>query len=539
MGSLKRIAAAGVLLTAWICASGQTAGTPDQETPDSMYYVTTDYGWTMSSRESSGIYTLTTPLRLKMRISFYDLGDGRLKMQLHFHEVSYTDQRHKWTITDFSNPEEICKRFYAHWRKGPKLRHFTELAAFEEEALAYLMALSHGGTFTIDLSEDTVATFSNLSEQYKLLLVGNLEERKTALHAKYNHAVETRNRAAQKYDPSSRQYKRAVEQLQRAQQEYNRACMMYGARGALLGIGGYGVRLGTLWAQQIRHLAMFARRPAYKTLTPCNALLQVRRNVESRGSTDSPPENQTEVPAFSLCGLYRWLPMHQNLFARLDAVTSTKDGYYHAVGFGLAGQKLGAWLLTADKMHHTVEETLDETLSGRVKYRCMKVESRLDWVDAFAFLPNGSRRIPHNKGIRGTIKVAATTTLEATLVDSHISADRLFSAERLWGRIATRMKMKDHSAAVFLCETYLRLYPDTRLAGEIKQRLGELAAIRAEQDRKYPEHWTKLAELGLSNGRPDVAQKYLKKIISRYPETTWAANARQRLSDLPQVSIES
>ena len=41
----------------------------------------------------------------------------------------------------------------------------------------------------------------------------------------------------------------------------------------------------------------------------------------------------------------------------------------------------------------------------------------------------------------------------------------------------------------------------------------------------------KMAESSLENGRKDMAQKYWKQIVEKYPDTTWAEKARQRLAE--------
>ncbi|MHC4982621.1 MAG: tetratricopeptide repeat protein [Planctomycetota bacterium] len=501
MGHLKRIAAAGVVLAAWICANGQTAGTPDQETPDSLYYVTTDYGWTMTSQETSEYeeapppQTFSSPLRLKVCISFSDLG-SRLQMHLHFSEVSYTDERRGWKITDFSDPGRIRALLSEHLKKGAELEHFTELAAYEEEALGYMMALSHGMTFMIDLSADTPQTYRSLLSQVSA----------QARTAGYSSA--------------------------RAREAADRKRVRTGLRNAaIVGAWQQSPRLGMMWAHQIRHLAMFIQRPAYKTITPSDASSQ---SHQSRGSTRSPllaMEGQTQVPAFSLCGLYRWVPMDHGPFSRLRSLRERPRVFVDRQTWA-ALKASGTWFIASGKTKHTVDEELDQTSSGAVEYRRIKIESRLNEVDAFTIFPS-------EKGIRGTLTVRATTTLEATLVDPYISPVRLIPAERLKERIVTRMKIKDYPAAVALCEAYLRHYGEMPGAEKIRQRLEELSAASAEYDKKRMKSWTDLAELGLSNGRPDVAREFLMKVISSYPETSYAAEARQRLNDLPQVSIQS
>ncbi|MHC4982700.1 MAG: tol-pal system YbgF family protein [Planctomycetota bacterium] len=491
MGYLKPIAGAGVLLAAWICTNAQTTPAQDQVSPDSMYYVSTDYGWTMSSRESSGYYMFNTPLRMRMRISFADLGDGRLQMHLHFYEVSYSDQRRNWTITDFSDPEIIRYRLYQHSHQAANLDHLTQLAAFEEEFLAYVMALSHGMTFIIDPSEDTSATFSNLRRQFQIVCTG----------------IQTPGRG------------RPVKPRPPGFPGHIVSCAL-----------GDRARLGMMWTQQLLDLAMFAQRPAYKTLTPCRGSLDFYRSVKTLGTNGSPAESRTrlpEVPAFSLCGLYRWLPVQKNFFAHLDATKKKVRGnLFVTTPHGPVVRAPGAWFVGTDRTYHTVEEALDNTSSGEVKYRRITVVTRMEEVDALGL------GILINRGaIRGTITVTGETALEATLVDPTAATDL--------DRIEDAVKKKDYDQALALCRAHLGAYPDAPQARQMRQQLDELAAMKAEQEEKRIRTWTKLAELGLCNGRPDVARVWLMKIIREYPQTTWAAKAQQRLSDLPPITIPS
>ena len=60
----------------------------------------------------------------------------------------------------------------------------------------------------------------------------------------------------------------------------------------------------------------------------------------------------------------------------------------------------------------------------------------------------------------------------------------------------------------------------------------EEARQRAEDPRKRFEGWMSLVECALRNDRPEVARTWLVKIICQYPQTTWAEEAEQRLSEI-------
>ena len=384
-------------------------------------------------------------------------------MHLHFYQVSYSDPTRRWTITDFSNPEKIREQLLKHCQKGSKLRHFTDLAAFEEEALGYLMALSHRLTFTIDLSADTDPTLSRLQRQYNVLWTAR----------PYN----ARNRV-------------------------------------LPGVLQQNSRLAMLWAHQLRQLALFAQRPAYNQF------------VERWSSRESPATHQTRVPAFSLSGLSRWLPT-RGILPPLQSPATAASPF--VPGPVADAQTHGAWFLAADKTNHHVEETLRKTSSGRVDYRRTKIISRLAGVDAFAVLPT-------RQGMRGTISVTGTTTLQAILIDPAVLAK---ARTRLEERAAAGLEKREYVQAVSLYEEYLRTYPDAPRAEPMQQRLGKLrldpavrAAIEAEKARNRFTVCTKLAECALRNDQPEVARMWLTKIIRQYPETTWAAEAQQRLSEI-------
>ena len=642
MGCLRTSAAITILLAGWTCAYGQATPVQVRETPDSVYDVKASYGWTMSSRESSGYYTFYSPLRLDVRIFFTDVGDGRLQMHLRFSEVSYTDQNHSWTIRDFSDPQQIRKQFAGHFEKVSGLEHLTELAAFEEEALGYLLALSHGLTVAIDPVEDSTITFAELYGRYSTVLTGaepatatsaapdltalvrdmeakagpaieackqrllTYEQLKgryervrrsyAALKTKQGEAAdEQRNLAALECERAAAELKRAAEEYAQATRDYDQAARQYdsalwsriraaGQRSAPAGrdpsMVPLHIRLGMLWTQQIRQLAMFTQRPYDAPLPSTKSLAshpwEMYRCLERWCEPGSGAEPDARAVAFSLGGLYRWEPMPKDFFTWMDAsrqrqLKTGRDTRLSRLRRGQYLVGLGAWFVAAGNTDHKVDETLEKTTWGSVKYRRVNVVSRLNGVNAMAILPRA-------KGVRGTIWVDAETTLEAKFVYP--------LAAELDDRVAAAMRKNDYEQAIALYAEHLRTCPVTPQTERIWRQLDKLravyAAVKAEEARKRAEEkariaaedarrqaedarkcaeqetrrraeeglelaedarecfrrCTLLADNGLRNNRPDLARAWLTKVIRDYPETTWAQKARQRISEIQPVTAE-
>ncbi|MBN1555495.1 MAG: tetratricopeptide repeat protein [Phycisphaerae bacterium] len=95
------------------------------------------------------------------------------------------------------------------------------------------------------------------------------------------------------------------------------------------------------------------------------------------------------------------------------------------------------------------------------------------------------------------------------------------------------------SEAIRLYESYLQRYPKSDDAADVKKRLDRLRSddhlqrkIRDQQAAHDCKGWLNMADALLEQGKPDLAKKYLDKIIRKYPDTTWAVKAQVRLRNL-------
>jgi len=74
----------------------------------------------------------------------------------------------------------------------------------------------------------------------------------------------------------------------------------------------------------------------------------------------------------------------------------------------------------------------------------------------------------------------------------------------------------------------IRTDPDIRTELDAAAKAKGAAKDLAKHEKKARSLF-KMAESSLKNGREDMARKYWKQIVEKYPDTTWAEKARQRL----------
>jgi len=116
-------------------------------------------------------------------------------------------------------------------------------------------------------------------------------------------------------------------------------------------------------------------------------------------------------------------------------------------------------------------------------------------------------------------------------------ADAAADADESTARTAE--KQGDYKRAINLYEHYVAAFPNGRHVAEIRDHLAALKADKSIQagiaSRNVDEQcksWLGMAENYIHSGLPDKARPLLQKIVSDYPDTPYAAKAKNELSDL-------
>lgn len=100
-------------------------------------------------------------------------------------------------------------------------------------------------------------------------------------------------------------------------------------------------------------------------------------------------------------------------------------------------------------------------------------------------------------------------------------------------------KEGDYKRAIAIYERYVVTYPNSPHLGQVRDHLAELksnktiqAGIAARAVDDQCKSCLAMARNYIESGYPDKARPYLQKVIDQYPDTSYAATARQQLVDL-------
>ena len=110
-------------------------------------------------------------------------------------------------------------------------------------------------------------------------------------------------------------------------------------------------------------------------------------------------------------------------------------------------------------------------------------------------------------------------------------------ARDLEASAAAAEKAKRYADAIRLYEEHTRKYPKASRAEAIREHLAKLQAdpsvqklLRSGEAEKECIKWLGMADNYISAELPDRAKPYLQKVLDKYPDTTWADQARERLA---------
>jgi len=132
-------------------------------------------------------------------------------------------------------------------------------------------------------------------------------------------------------------------------------------------------------------------------------------------------------------------------------------------------------------------------------------------------------------------KLQSDPTIQGQLAQGRLDAE----ADALEAKARDAEKAKDYATAMRLYESYVDRYPKATRFATVKAHLDALkadkklqATILSKQAHKECRVWLSLADNFLRAKRPDKAREYLEKIIDKYGETDWAAQAKRRLATM-------
>jgi dienelactone hydrolase len=111
------------------------------------------------------------------------------------------------------------------------------------------------------------------------------------------------------------------------------------------------------------------------------------------------------------------------------------------------------------------------------------------------------------------------------------------TADAIQAQAQSAEKSKDFARALTLYETYVTQYPKATNFTQVKTRYDQLKAdptIQASAKNQAADReckgWLSTADNYISNNMAEKAKPYLQKVIDKYPNTSWAPEARKRLS---------
>ncbi len=136
--------------------------------------------------------------------------------------------------------------------------------------------------------------------------------------------------------------------------------------------------------------------------------------------------------------------------------------------------------------------------------------------------------------------VAGTAAIDQEKIDARAAgpfkaAKKLFDNRR-WSRAESALaEFLERFPGAKVATEASALLERVRTDPEIRKEIDAAAqAAGAARDQKKQEARAKslfkMAESSMKNGRKDMAEKYWKQILEKYPDTTWAEKAGQRLA---------
>lgn len=103
----------------------------------------------------------------------------------------------------------------------------------------------------------------------------------------------------------------------------------------------------------------------------------------------------------------------------------------------------------------------------------------------------------------------------------------------------TAEKQGDYKRAIAIYERFVATYPNSPHLAQVREHLSALKAdksIQASIASRTADDQCKsclaMAQNYIKSGDPDKARPYLQKVIDQYPESSYAATARQQLADM-------
>ncbi len=133
---------------------------------------------------------------------------------------------------------------------------------------------------------------------------------------------------------------------------------------------------------------------------------------------------------------------------------------------------------------------------------------------------------------------------------SQIETDPAIKAEIEQARLEARAKAveaeaqlaekaKDYARALTLYQTYVKQFPTASHFAAVKAHLDALLADKSIQsaaagqtaDREC-KGWLQTADNYIQNNMNEKAKPYLQRIVDKYGDTAWAAEAKKRLAQM-------
>lgn len=116
-------------------------------------------------------------------------------------------------------------------------------------------------------------------------------------------------------------------------------------------------------------------------------------------------------------------------------------------------------------------------------------------------------------------------------------AEAAAEADEASGRTAE--KERDYKRAISIYERYVATYPSSPHLAQVRNHLAALksdksiqAGIASRAVDDQCKSCLTMAQNYITSGYPDKARPYLQKVIDQYPDTSYAATARQQLADM-------
>ena len=232
--------------------------------------------------------------------------------------------------------------------------------------------------------------------------------------------------------------------------------------------------------------------------------------------------------------LLKWGPQNQMIAALAQAKAAEKNGRL--------GEAYTLYVATAKMSGGDEAAALAKDIAEPAEKKLADADAALGakkYPDAIKLLMGVSETYAGSpfaeKAKAQVLQIQTDPAIKAQIEQARLDA----RADAVEAQAQAAEKAKDYARAIPLYETYVAQFPKAAHYASIKSHLEELKSNKAilasaknqSADREC-KGWLSTADNYIQNNMNEKAKPYLQKIVDKYGDTEWAAQAKKRLGEM-------